>query len=285
MLVVVVRLLSYLPLPALYILADILFVLLFHLLRYQRKLILENLSRAFPDSSRTAVRQMAARSYRNTIDLLFETVRAYRMQRDELHERVRLENPQQIDQLAKKYRTIIVAGAHQGNWEWLQLACSTQLQLPLAALYKPLDHKGLDAMLVKIRGRFGSTLIAAASSLPALLQFSRAPGVIALNADQGPRPDQEKYWSRFLNQDTAFFPGLEKLARLLDAPVVFVSTRRTRRGYYQVHFTVIAEQPRSLPDNTVMERYIRCVEKQVQAAPVDWLWLYKRWKYQRSVYD
>ena len=285
MLVTLVRTLNRLPLPAMYWLADLLFVVLFYLLRYQRRLITDNLSRAFPDYTGTEVRRIAARSYRNSLDLLFETLKAITMGKDELRYRTTLENPELIRQLAGKHRTIIVAGAHQGNWEWLQLACSAELELPLAALYKPLNHKKLDALLLDLRGRFGSKLVTAASPLAELVQFARTPGVIALNADQGPRPDEEKYWSRFLNQDTAFFPGLEKQARLLDAPVVFVRTRREARGFYQASFAVITEAPRSLPENMIMERYIRCVEDQVREAPTEWLWLYKRWKYQRSVYD
>lgn len=285
MLVTLVRTMNRLPLPALYLLADLLFVVFFYLFRYQRRLITENLTRAFPDYTRAQIRRVAASSYRNSLDLLVETIKATRMGKNELRHRTRLENPELLDQLAEKSRTIIVAGAHQGNWEWLQLTCSAELELPLAALYKPLNHEGLDALLLDLRGRFGSSLISATSPLPALVQFARSPGVIALNADQGPRPDEEKYWSRFLDQDTAFFPGLEKLARLLDAPVVFVHTHRAARGYYRISFTVITDKPRSLPEGTVMERYIRCVESQVRAAPADWLWLYKRWKYQRSVYD
>lgn len=285
MLVLLVRTLNHLPLPAMYLLADLLFMLLFYLFRYQRRLITENLSRAFPDYSGTEIHRVAARSYRNSLDLLFETVKAITMEKDELRYRTTLENPELLDQLAGKHRTIIVAGAHQGNWEWLQLACSAELEQPLAALYKPLNHKRLDALLLDLRSRFGGTLIAATSPLPALLQFARTPGLIALNADQGPRPDEEKYWSQFLNRDTAFFPGLEKLARLLDAPVVFVHTRRKARGYYQASFAIVTEDPRSLPENMIMERYIRCVEEQIREAPADWLWLYKRWKYRRSVYD
>jgi len=31
-----------------------------------------------------------------------------------------------------------------------------------------------------------------------------------------------------------------------------------------------------------METYVQAVEKQVRAAPQDWLWFYKRWKYRRE---
>ena len=33
-----------------------------------------------------------------------------------------------------------------------------------------------------------------------------------------------------------------------------------------------------------MQRYIRALETQIRHAPQDWVWIYKRWKYTRSVY-
>ena len=70
-----------------------------------------------------------------------------------------------------------------------------------AALYKPLGRAGLDAFVQQLRGRFGSRLIVARTALPQLLQFARTPGVIALVADQVPRPDDEQYWGVLLGRD------------------------------------------------------------------------------------
>jgi KDO2-lipid IV(A) lauroyltransferase len=87
-----------------------------------------------------------------------------------------------------------------------------------------------------------------------------------------------------LGRDTAFFTGPEKLARLLKAPLVFAHMQRVRRGYYRVRFEVLAIPPYPQPDGELMERYIRALETQIRAAPQDWVWVYKRWKYRKSVY-
>lgn len=279
------RALSYPPLALLYWIADGLFVVLFYLLRFERNLVIENLRRAFPERQPADIDHLAATSYRHAVQVLFETIKAQRLSRRELLQHVHIVNPQQVDDLLRRHKSVICVAAHQGNWEWLQLACSAQLKAPLAALYKPVRYPVVDSLLIKMRSRFGTQLIAAQSSLPELLNFSRQPGVIALVADQGPRPEEDKYWSRFLGQDTAFFPGLEKLARLLRAPVVFVHMQRIRRSRYRIRFEILTEPPYEKKEGSIMEAYIQAVEKQVREAPQDWLWFYKRWKYKRSVYD
>ena len=284
-LAILIRLLARLPLPMLYLIADTLFLLAYYLLRFQRELVVNNLQRAFPERSSTGIRQLAASSYRNTAHMLLESIKGGAITTEELARRVKIENPELIYTLLEKYQTVVTVAAHHGNWEWMQLACSSQLTVPLAALYKPLNHPGIDIPLQESRSRFGSLLIEAKSALPELLGFARQPGIVALVADQGPRPDEEKHWADFLGQDTAFYPGPEKLARLLKAPLVFVHMQRLQRGYYRIRFEVLTEPPYRQDPGAIMNSYIKAVERQVLEAPQDWVWMYKRWKYQRSMYE
>jgi KDO2-lipid IV(A) lauroyltransferase len=113
------------------------------------------------------------------------------------------------------------------------------------------------------------------------------PRGYALIADQTPRRGDKKHWTRMLNRDTAFFLGAEKIARFLDAPVLYVDMRRVRRGYYKVRFVPLAEPPHALREerrdySPVMEGFARNLEHAVRDSPADWLWLQKRWKYPKS---
>jgi len=282
---ILIRLTARLPLPLLYLIADTLFVLAFYLLRFQRALMESNLQKAFPEHSHNAIRQLVKSSYRNTTDMLFESIKGGVLTAKELARRVEMENPELIDALVEQHKTVVTVAAHHGNWEWMQLACSSRFTIPLAALYKPLNHPGIDIPLQASRSRFGSLLIESKSALPELLKFARQPGIIALVADQGPRPDEEKHWANFLGRDTAFYPGAEKLARLLKAPLVFIHMERLRRGYYRIKFEVLTEPPYRQRAGAIMDTYVKAVEGQVLRAPQDWVWMYKRWKYQRSMYE
>jgi KDO2-lipid IV(A) lauroyltransferase len=283
-LLAIMRLLGRVPLPLLYFIADALFFTLFRVFGFQRALARDNIARAFPQLPSAQVARLAAQSARNAAHVVFETIASSAFTDAELARRVVIDNPQLIERLVQEHRTVVTVAAHHANWEWLQLACAARLGAPLAALYKPLGRAGLDAFVQQLRGRFGSRLIVARTALPQLLQFARKPGVIALVADQVPRPDDDQYWSMLLGRDTAFFAGPEKLARLLKAPLVFAHMQRVRRGYYRVRFEVLAIPPYPQPDGELMERYIRALETQIRAAPQDWVWVYKRWKYRKSVY-
>ncbi|MGD2076246.1 MAG: lysophospholipid acyltransferase family protein [Gammaproteobacteria bacterium] len=277
-------LLAYLPLPLLYLIADLLFLALFRGFGFQRRLAEENIAAAFPELSRDRVARLAADSARNAAHVVLETIKTERLDKTQLARRVRIENPELVDRLVEQHRTVVTLAAHHGNWEWLQLACSARLAAPVAALYKPLGRRSLDALLARLRSRFGSRLIPVHAALPELLRFAREPGVIALVADQGPRPDEEKHWGCLLGRDTAFFSGPEKLARLLAAPLLFAHMQRLRRGYYGVRFELLAQPPYTQPDGELMDRFIRVLDKQIREAPQDWVWVYKRWKYEKSVY-
>jgi len=276
-----IHLLGRMPLPVLYGISSVLFVLLYYVLRMQRKLVLDNIRGALPELAPGLQKRIAARSYRNTLDVLLETIKAQTLTPRQLADRVVIENPQLIYDLLKDHPTVVAAAAHQGNWEWMQLACAAQLDIRIATLYKPISHTDLDAQLQALRRRFGTTLIAAGGSLGGLARFTQAGGVVAVLADQGPRADEDQYWSCFLGRETAFYPGLEKLIRLLRAPLVFIHMQRTGRGHYRLRLQHLGETAGPNDDYTMMERYIRCVETQVRAAPEDWLWAYKRWKYRR----
>ena len=284
-LVPLVRLLAKLPLPALYLIADILFILFFYLLRIERKLVEDNLCKAFPDRPAGDIRRLAGQTYRNTITVTFEGIKALEMSRQDLERRVEISNPEIFDELLRHHKTVIAITSHYANWEWLQLACSSRLEIPIAALYSRLNLGSIDSLLLQMRSRFGSTLIEARSALPELMKLTGQGGIIAINADQGPRPDEEKYWGRLLGLDTAFFTGAEKLAQLFRAPVVFVHMQPLKRGYYRIRFELLTEPAYRNTRGEIMEPYIRAVERQILDNPRYWVWVYKRWKYAKSLYD
>lgn len=276
--------LSRLPLPLLYGLSDLLFLLLFHLLRFQRRLLIDNLNRAFPEKKAGEIRRLAAASYRNALDFLFESIKAWRFDKRDLQYRVEIDNPQLLRALLQEHKVVLALTSHCGNWEWLQLACSAQLGMPIAMVYNPLNHRGVDALLLELRARFGSRALDSNNALPELVKFARQGGVIALNADQSPRPEDDKYWAEFLGIDTAFFIGPEKLARLFKAPVVYVHLQRLRRGFFRIRFDLLARPPYRSEEGEIMQPYVKAVEAQIRSAPQDWFWLYKRWKYKKPLY-
>ena len=130
------------------------------------------------------------------------------------------------------------------------------------------------------RRRFGANPIPHKHFLYEVMRRGDEPRAYALLADQTPLAKVPKHWIRFLNRDTAFFLGPERIARYLDASVVYVAMKRVRRGYYDVHIDVIAEPP--YDDDAgpaIAEAYARHLEATILASPADWLWIHNKWKY------
>ena len=101
-------------------------------------------------------------------------------------------------------------------------------------------------------------------------------------ADQTPKRNERKHWTRFLGRETAFYVGADQIARYLDAPVVYVAMKRVRRGFYSVRLDVLAEPPYDARGREeIMERFARRAEQACLESPADFLWLQKRWKYPR----
>ena len=107
------------------------------------------------------------------------------------------------------------------------------------------------------------------------IRDARALGLIA---DQVPRTSPDRHWTAFLHQDTAFFKGPERMARLLRAPIVYVSMRRFARGLYEIELEAVTAAGEKPAAGVPTERYARLLERDINADPSGWWWSHKRWK-------
>jgi KDO2-lipid IV(A) lauroyltransferase len=276
----VLKFLTHLPLPVLYALGSFAYFLTFHVLRWHRKLAVRNLANAFPAKSAAERAQILRQSYINLGQTLAETFWGYGASAEELTQRVVIENRELVGRYFAERRPVVLLAAHVCNWEWLLPAAGAQFSIPIDAVYKPLRVASLDAFIRGTRSRFGGKPIPIQSFLFELMRRGDEPRAYAMVADQTPPRTMDKYWTRFLNQDTAFFVGADKIARFLDAPVLYVAMRRVRKGHYTVRLHVLAEPAQKADaDLQVVEHYARRLESEIIASPPDWLWVHNKWKY------
>jgi KDO2-lipid IV(A) lauroyltransferase len=279
--------LTHLPLAVLHELGRALFRVAYYVLRWRRPLAAANLRNAFPEKSEAERAAILRQSYRNLASLIFEALWGYGASADEMRSRVHVENPELITQRTNQGQSVVLLAAHFCNWEWLLLAAGVQLGVPIDAVYKPQRIAGFDRFLRDARSRFGGHPIPAGSFLFEVMKRKGQARVYALVADQTPHRKDEKHWTRFLNQDTAFFVGADKIARILKAPVLFVAMRRVRPGYYAARLVTLAEPPYEHGEEhgaMIIERYARALEAEIRASPADWLWIHRKWKYAKPVY-
>lgn len=280
---VVLKALTHLPLPIMYAVGYFVFFIVFYLARWRRDRAKDDIANAFPEMSPKERAAILKASYRNLADAVAESFWGFGASPEAIKARVTIEDPELIQHAIDRKQTLLLLAAHHGNWEWLLLAAGAHFAIPIDVVYQPQRFAPLDAFLRDVRCRFGGKLIPRKEFIYALLSHNAdQPRAYALIADQTPRRQDPKYWTRFLRQDTAFFVGAGKVAKYLESPVYFVSMRRTGRGHYTVRLEVLAEPPyEDLDDAMIVERYARALERSIIDSPADWLWLQKKWKYAR----
>ncbi|HSC97294.1 MAG TPA: hypothetical protein VLI21_00210 [Casimicrobiaceae bacterium] len=282
----VLKFLTRLPLPVLYALGSFAYFVAFHVLRWHRELAARNLANAFPEKSAAERAVILKQSYINLGQTLAETFWGFGASGEALAKRVEIENHALITRFVQEKRPVVLLTAHVCNWEWLLPGAGAQFDIPIDAVYKPLRVASLDAFIRDTRSRFGGKPIPIHSFLFELMRRAGEARAYAMVADQTPPRNMDKYWTRFLNQDTAFFTGADKIARFLEAPVIYVAMRRIRKGHYTVRLHVLVEPPYD-PDEDlqVVERYARQLEVEIRKNPADWLWVHNKWKYPKPAAD
>lgn len=276
--------LARLPFAVLYRLSDLLYLVNRFGIRYRYDVVEENLRNAFPQKSDDDIARLREGYFRHLADLMVEYVKSIAISPAALDERVVFEDTAAIDELVDDDRPFLLVAAHHANWDWAMLKICARLERPLAAVYQPLHNRAINEIMLETRTRFGAAPVANKNVLAELARRKNDIGALALVADQTPSRGEELYWTRFLNQDTAFYVGIEKLARITRFPVVFLHIRRVRRGHYAVRFKTIAEPPYGREEQGIIERYARESEAMILEDPVAWLWSHRRWKYKKPVY-
>lgn len=276
---------AHLPLRVLFLFSDLLYLLVYHIVRYRRHVVRRNLRNAFPQESESYRRHIERRFYRHFCDYFFETIKLLHISDKQMRCRMQFVDSELLESELNSERSVIMMLGHYGNWEYIS-SISLWIDTPnarLGQIYRPLKNKWFDRLFLKIRSRFGLTCIPKANTLRDLLTV-RASGKqsgTGFIADQTPSPANIHHWITFLNQDTPVLTGGETIAKKLDMAVMYFDVEKIKRGYYRATIRKIELDPRSCPDFEITDRYMALMEETIRRAPEYWLWTHNRWKHRR----
>ena len=273
-------LLHLLPERLLYVLSDFLFFLTYRVVGYRRKVVYENLHKAFPTLDSSEIHRIARKFYHHLCDTLLESAISHFYSESKALERIKFKNPELLTELHQSGKHVMAVLGHYGNWEYMS-TLSLVSPYPFVAIYKPLKNKYFDRMVIRNRTRFGGIVTPMEKVVRKLMEFRQKEiPVITLNlGDQSPMFHQIQYWTRFLGLDTPLYLGTEKLARKMEAAVVFLKIRKPSRGRYEVEIELICKDPGELKMHEITERHVRILEDMILEEPAYWLWSHRRWKH------
>lgn len=283
----VLRLLALLPLPILYILSDVLYIIVYRVVKYRRRVVRDNLLKVYPDMSEAERSAIERNFYKHFADYMVETIKLLHISDQEMRRRMEFVGADVVDCYTTQGRSVILLLGHYGNWEWipsLTMWCAQPQGIQLGQIYRPLRDKWFDQFFLRLRSRFGTQSIAKDDTFRNLLKCKRA-GRVSLTgfiADQTPSPRNIHHWCNFMGRPTPVLTGFETIAKKLDMAVVYVDVELVRRGYYRATFRLLEDNPASCPDYDITDRYMAAMEQTINRAPHAWLWTHKRWKWARK---
>ena len=278
----IIKPISLLPLSLTYYFSDFLFYLNFYLIGYRKKVVLENLTNAFPEKNEQEINQIARAFFQHFCDLIVESIRVFSMPEKELLQRCKLKNPELLEAYYQNGKSVIIIAGHYNNWELAATACDLQIPHQTIGIYKPLRDAFFNRKLQESRMRFGLQLWPKKMVKQGFDENKNELTATLFGADQSPPNPKKAYWMTFLNQDTAVMFGSEKLAKTYEMPVVFGRIIKLKRGFYQFEFEPVEDHPRKAEHGSITEKHTRILEKEIIKNPQYWLWTHRRWKHKRS---
>ncbi|MCB9082157.1 MAG: lysophospholipid acyltransferase family protein [Lewinellaceae bacterium] len=270
--------LSLLPLPILYLLSNSTYWILYRLIGYRKKVVIGNMQRSFPEKTPAEIKQLARLFYQHFFDTIIESVKLFSISKEELMARFRVVNPELMDHFFEEGKSVILNAGHYNSWEMAAAAINPLVKHQVTAIYAPLKNKAFEHFIRASRTRFGLELTRRKDSISLFEETKKRPIIILIASDQSPSDSYRAYWMRFLNQDTAVLFGTEKYAKDYDLPVIMGKIAKVKRGYYTIEFELVTDTPQAEPYGAITQKHTRILEKQIQEHPQYWLWTHRRWK-------
>lgn len=274
-------LISMMPFPFMYVFSTFISFLLYRIIGYRKKIVRINLANSFPEKSDKERLAIEKAFYKHLADLMLETIKGMTISAKTLLSRMYLDNPEVFEKLNNDKRSSIIVMSHCGNWEWVCDAAQISAPQQAQCVYKTLTNKNWDAWFFFVRSRFGTQAFPMEKILRAMIDNSHLVTATAFIGDQNPSSGKNAWWGNFLNQDTCFMMGSEKIARKLDHSVYYLEVRKRKRGYYNAHLKLLCSNPTETHDGDITELIVRATEQDIKEQPETWLWSHRRWKHKR----
>ena len=274
---------SILPFRILYVFSDIVYVLVYHIIGYRKKVVRDNIAMALPNISEKERLNIEKKFYHHLCDMFLEMMKTMAISEKEMNKRFVFTNLELYTALEKKQKSIAVMIAHYATYEWV-ISMNRKIEFEGFAIYKKVNNKYFDKLVRNIRSKFKATLITTSQTIPVIKENESLGhrGVYGFASDQSPQQSKAFHWQKFMGIETPVHTGAEMLVKRFDMNVIFLRVKKVKRGYYEATFELMFDNPKAIPDYQISDEFLRRVEKQIYEAPEYYLWTHKRWKHKKK---
>ncbi|MFD1162317.1 lysophospholipid acyltransferase family protein [Hwangdonia seohaensis] len=276
-------LISILPFRLLYLLSDGVYILLYHVIGYRKKVVTNNLKLVFPNKPEAELKRIRKAFYKHLCDMFLEMAKTMSISETALKKRFKIKNPEEFKRLESLNKSILLMYGHYASWEW-SLELQNHVSYKGFGVYKKLANKYFDKLVRNIRSKYNTTLISTKETIGVINQNEEKgiKSAIAFLSDQSPRLTKDVYWGEFMGVKVPCFTGAERLAKKLDLTIAYLKVSKVKRGFYEAEIMTLAEHPKDFKNYQLTDMFLREVEKQIYEAPEYYFWTHKRWKHREK---
>lgn len=277
----VLWLFSLLPMWVHYVIADGIYLIVYRLVGYRKKLVRKNLTDSFPEKTAEELQTIEKGFYHWFCDYLVETIKMMTISEKNLKRRMAFKGTKEADEILESGQSIALYLGHYCNWEWVtSMPLWITPKAHCGQIYHVLENAAFDKLFLKLRERWGAESIPMAETLRRVATYRKQgqPIMIGYISDQVPFWNNIHHWLNFLNHDTPVLTGTERLARGAEHAIFYLDMHRVRRGYYEATLKLITRDPKQTKDYELTDAYFRMLEESIRRDPVCYLWTHNRWK-------
>lgn len=276
-------LISILPFRLFYAFSDLVYIIVYRIFGYRKKVVRNNLKLALPHLSAKERRVVEKKFYKHMCDMFLEMVKTMGISQKEMEKRFKFTNLDVYKDLEAKGKSIALVTSHYATYEWI-ISINKFISFEGYAIYKKLANPHFDKLVRNIRSKFKAYLIDTKET-PTVIERNKKENrlsVYGFASDQSPKAGKAHHWTTFMGATVPVHTGAEMLAKKYDMNVILLEVKKVKRGHYEAHFEVPFDDVQSVPDYEITDYFLRKLEKQILKQPEYYLWTHKRWKHRRD---
>jgi KDO2-lipid IV(A) lauroyltransferase len=274
---------AMLPFRIIYLFSDFIFLIVYYVIGYRKKTVRENLALALPHLTEKERRSVEKKFFHHLCDMFLEMIKTITISEKEIKKRFVFTNIEEYQKLEAMQKSIALMCAHYASYEW-SVSMNYYTKIQGYGIYKKINNPYFDLLVRKIRSKFKAILITTKETIPVIVKnhTDKKLGIYGFASDQSPKITSAYHWNSFMGIEVPVHTGAEMLAKRYDMNVIFLKTKKIKRGYYEASFEILSTNTKEVPNYDITDHFLKLVEQQIYDAPEYYLWTHKRWKHRRS---
>lgn len=254
---------------------------IYYIIPIRKKIVIENLTSAFPEKGKKEIEWIARRNYQNIFLTFFEFMYYPNSNREEIKSMLKVSNLDFMKNKMEEGKGMIFLTGHFGNWEIAALAGALLMKHPFHVLAKPQRNPYITKWWKNTREMFGNKEIWLGVSIRQIFEVLKSGGILGVVGDQ--RGPMESPRVNFFGRQTAFYTGIAAIILKVKCNVIMGAIIRQSDFSYktEIEELVIDDLCKNQNDQVkeITQKYISFLEKHIRNYPEQYFWMHKIWKY------